>query len=82
MAKANDMPEFHSVKVFVTKNTPSPRRRHGITNTSNTGHAGMTSPHGFIGCSTAGRFTGSCFIDSFFINRSVPLTFAGGQAHV
>ncbi|WDE03499.1 hypothetical protein SG34_019165 [Thalassomonas viridans] len=68
MAKANDMPEFHSVKVFVTKNTPS-RHRHGIANTNN---VGITSPHGFTGCSTASCFTG----------RNVPLTFAGGQAHV
>ncbi|WDE08459.1 hypothetical protein SG34_031540 [Thalassomonas viridans] len=27
MARSNDMPEFHSVKVFVTENTPT-RRRH------------------------------------------------------
>ncbi|WDE03041.1 hypothetical protein SG34_016555 [Thalassomonas viridans] len=50
MAKANDMPEFHSVKVFVTKNTPT-RHRHNFIN------AGITSPHGFTDCSTT-----SCFI--------------------
>ncbi|WDE04735.1 hypothetical protein SG34_026020 [Thalassomonas viridans] len=49
MAKTNDMPEFHSVKVFVTENTP-PHRRHGFANTSN---AGITSPQGFTGCFTA-----------------------------
>ncbi|WDE07541.1 hypothetical protein SG34_012035 [Thalassomonas viridans] len=74
MAKANDMPEFHSVKVFVTKNTPTPRRRHCIANTSN---AGITSPHGFTGCSTASGLIANCFI-----GRNGPLTFAGGQAHV
>ncbi|WDE05831.1 hypothetical protein SG34_002535 [Thalassomonas viridans] len=74
MAKANDMPEFHSVKVFVTENTP-PRRRHGFTNISNISNisnAGITSPHGFAGCSTA-----SCFIAGHS-----QLTLAGGQAHV
>ncbi|WDE02816.1 hypothetical protein SG34_015330 [Thalassomonas viridans] len=66
MAKANDMPEFHSVKVFVTKNTPA-RHRHSFAN------AGINSPHGFTGC-----FTASCFIGR---DVSL-LTFAGGQAHV
>ncbi|WDE05544.1 hypothetical protein SG34_000920 [Thalassomonas viridans] len=73
MAKTNDMPEFHSVKVFVTENT-RPRRRHGFANTCT---AGITSPHGFIGCSSASSFIGSCFID-----KNVSLTFVGGQAHV
>ncbi|WDE04425.1 hypothetical protein SG34_024295 [Thalassomonas viridans] len=49
MAKANDMPEFHSVKVFVTENTP-PRRRHSFANTSN---AGINSPHSLKGYFTA-----------------------------
>ncbi|WDE07770.1 hypothetical protein SG34_013255 [Thalassomonas viridans] len=68
MAKTNDMPELHSVKVFVTKNTP-PRRRHCIANTSN---AGKNSSHGFIGY----------FIASCFIAKDLSLIFAGGQAHV
>ncbi|WDE08872.1 hypothetical protein SG34_033820 [Thalassomonas viridans] len=63
MAKANDMPEFHSVKAFVTENIPT-RRRHDFIHTDN---AGINSPLGFTAC---------------FINRDVPLTFAGGQAHV
>ncbi|WDE03308.1 hypothetical protein SG34_018115 [Thalassomonas viridans] len=78
MAKVNDMPELHSVKVFVTKNTPS-HRRHCIANTSN---AGITSPHGFTGCSTVSGLIRDCFIGSCFIGRNGPLTFAGGQAHV
>ncbi|WDE04539.1 hypothetical protein SG34_024925 [Thalassomonas viridans] len=73
MAKANDMPEFHSVKVFVTENTP-PRHRHSFANTSN---AGITSPHGFTGYFTANSFIGNCFVD-----KNMPLTFAGEQAHV
>ncbi|WDE08666.1 hypothetical protein SG34_032650 [Thalassomonas viridans] len=68
MAIVNDMPEFHSVKVFVTKNTP-PRRRHGFVNTRN---AGINPPHGFTGAISAGGF----------ICGYLPLTFAGGQAHV
>ncbi|WDE08647.1 hypothetical protein SG34_032540 [Thalassomonas viridans] len=68
MAIANDMPELHSVKVFVTKNTP-PRRRHGFVNTSN---SGIHSLHGFTGTIRAGGFT----------RGYLPLTFAGGQAHV
>ncbi|WDE07436.1 hypothetical protein SG34_011405 [Thalassomonas viridans] len=78
MAKTNDMPELHSVKVFVTKNTP-PRRRRCIANIRN---AGITPPNGFTGHSTASGFIGSCFMDSCFIDRNLPLTFAGGQAHV
>ncbi|WDE04953.1 hypothetical protein SG34_027215 [Thalassomonas viridans] len=73
MANIYDMPELHSVKVFVTENTP-PRRRYGFANPSNTG---ITSPHGFLGC-----FTASCFIAGCFISKNMPLTFAGGQAHV
>ncbi|WDE05276.1 hypothetical protein SG34_028970 [Thalassomonas viridans] len=81
MANVYDMPELHSVKVFVTENTP-PRRRHGFANTSNTSNAGLHSPHGFTGCSIVSGFIAVCFIGSSFIDRNVPLTFAGGQAHV
>ncbi|WDE05618.1 hypothetical protein SG34_001350 [Thalassomonas viridans] len=41
MAKVNDMPEFHSVKVFVTENTP--HHRHSSIN------AGILLSQGFTG---------------------------------
>lgn len=78
MAKANDMPELHSVKVFVTENTP-PRHRQGFANTSN---AGINFPHGFCSYVTVSCFIASCFIGSCFTSKEMPLTFAGGQAHV
>jgi len=68
MAIFNDMPEFHLVKVSVTKNTP-PRRRYCFINTGNVGINLPLSFTGFIGASG-------------FTCGYLPSTFAGGQAHV
>ena len=54
MATFNDMPEFHPVKVFVTKNTP-PRRRYCFINTANTG---INFPRNFIGGYLPSTFAG------------------------
>jgi len=67
MATFNDMPEFHSVKVFITKNTP-PCRYCFI----NTGNVGINFPRSFTASTGASGFTCGYLSSAF----------AGGQAHV
>ncbi|WDE04272.1 hypothetical protein SG34_023475 [Thalassomonas viridans] len=70
MAKPNDMPEFHSVKVYLTENIPVPI-------------PGLIPKHQHPPAANAANTTGSTFSCGYALLTSLnDLTNMGGRYHV